>query len=109
MKTPESYEKAEIKKYLVSIGAWHFSPYMAGYGKSGVPDIVACVPVTIEAHMVGMRIGVFVGVEVKRNGKTPTALQTSRMGEIQDAGGFACWGTAERVIPILKKLPCAGG
>jgi hypothetical protein len=107
MKTPESYEKDDICKYLTGIASWFFRPYMAGFGKSGVPDIVACVPITIEAHMVGMRVGVFVGVEVKRDGKTPTALQTSRMGEIQDAGGFACWGTAERVIPILKKLPYA--
>ena len=35
----------------------------------------------------------------------PTKLQMARICEIKDAGGFATWGTAERVIPILKKLP----
>lgn len=107
MKTPESYQKDDICKYLVSIASWFFRPYMAGFGKSGVADIIACVPMTIEAHMVGMRIGVFTSIEVKREGKEPTALQDARMTEIRDAGGFACWGTAERVIPILKKLPYA--
>jgi hypothetical protein len=107
MRTPESWEKDDICKFLVGLGAWFFRPLMAGYGKSGVPDIVACVPITIEAHMVGMRIGVFVGVEVKREGKGPTPLQIARMVEISEAGGYACAGTAERVIPILKKLPYA--
>lgn len=105
MKTPESYEKDDICKYLVSIASWFFRPYMAGFGKSGVPDIVACVPMTITQNMVGMKFGMFVGIELKREGKAPTALQEARMAEIRDAGGFVCWGTAERVIPILKKLP----
>jgi hypothetical protein len=109
MKTPESCEKDDICKYLVSQAAWFYRPYMAGFGKSGVPDIVACVPMTITPAMVGMRIGVFVATEVKREGKAPTKLQETRMKEIREAGGFAVWGTAERVIPILKKLPYTGG
>lgn len=107
MKTPESYEKDEICKYLTGILSWFFRPYMAGFGKSGVGDIIACVPVVITADMVGMRLGLFVSVEVKREGKEPTAIQTARMIEISEAGGYACAGTAERVIPILKKLPYA--
>ena len=90
MKTPESYEKAEIKKYLDSIDAWYFCPYMAGFGKSGVPDIIACID------------GIFVGVEVKREGKEPTPIQTQRMQEIEAAGGFAFAGTAKRVISDMK-------
>jgi hypothetical protein len=108
VKTPEGYEKDDICKYLVSLASWHFRPFMSGYGKSGVPDIVACVPMTITPEMVGMRVGIFTSIEVKREGKAPTALQNTRMAEIKDSGGFACWGTAERVIPILKKLPYAG-
>jgi Holliday junction resolvase len=65
---------------------------MAGFGKSGVPDIVACIN------------GKFVSIEVKREGKEPTALQWQRMAEIDLAGGFAYWGTAARVIPLLKNL-----
>ena len=90
MKTPESYEKAEIKKYLDSIDAWYFCPYMAGFGKSGVPDIIACID------------GIFVGVEVKREGKEPTPIQQRRIEEIEAAGGIAFWGTAKKVIGDMK-------
>jgi Holliday junction resolvase len=92
MKTPESYEKAEIKKYLDSIGAWYFCPYMAGFGKSGVPDIVACIQ------------GQFWAIEVKRPGKTPTKLQSTRIEEILKAGGFALAGTADTVILHIKEV-----
>ena len=85
MKSPEGFEKDEIKKYLNSIGAWHFSPFMAGFGKSGVPDIIACV------------LGTFWGIEVKREGKGPTKLQLLRIAEIKKASGMATWGVANKV------------
>lgn len=91
MRTPEGYEKDAIGKYLASINAWYFKPYMTGYGKSGIPDIVACL------H------GVFIGIEVKREGKEPTKLQERRMEEIRLAGGFACWGTADKVIAEIEQ------
>ena len=90
MKTPEGYEKDEIKAYLKEIGAWFTLPYMAGFGKSGVPDIIACID------------GCFWGIEVKREGKEPTPLQLQRMTEIERAGGVAVAGTAERVIAFIK-------
>ena len=95
MKTPESYEKDEIKKYLNTLGCFFFSPYMAGFGKSGVPDICACID------------GRFWGIEVKREGKGPTVLQQRRMEEIEAAGGFVACGTAEvviREIELWRKL-----
>jgi len=92
MRTPEGFEKDDIKKYLKSINAWYFCPYMAGFGKSGVPDIIACID------------GMFVGIEVKREGKEPTPLQRQRMSEIEASGGFAFSGTAEQVINQLKIL-----
>lgn len=90
MKGPESYEKDEIKLYLETVGAWYFCPYMAGFGKSGVPDIVACID------------GMFFGIEVKREGKAPTVRQTQIMNEIEKAGGFSVAGTAEVVIAYIK-------
>lgn len=90
MKTPESHEKTEICKYLDSIGAWYFKPVMNGFGKAGVPDIVACFG------------GGFIAIEVKREGKNPTSLQNRRMIEIDKAGGAVFWGTAERVIPDIE-------
>ncbi len=92
MRTPESFEKAEICKYLDSIGAWYFKPMMTGFGKAGVPDIVAC-------HQ-----SRFIGIEVKREGKKPTVIQMRRMEEIYDAGGVALCGTAEVVIKAMKNL-----
>lgn len=91
MKTPESYEKDEIKKYLNKIGAWYFCPYMAGFGKSGVPDIVACIK------------GEFWGIEVKREGRQPTKAQQFRMDEIEKAEGYSVAGTATVVIDAIVK------
>ena len=90
MKSPEGFEKDDICKYLDSIGAWYFRPYMAGFGKSGVPDIIACID------------GIFFGIEVKREGKGPTKRQQARIDEIKAAGGEATWGTAEKVIREIK-------
>lgn len=92
MRTPEGYEKADIKKYLEEIKAWYTLPYIAGYGKSGVPDIVACIN------------GMFLAIEVKREGKEPTPIQLARMAEIEKAGGFAVAGTAAKVIPFIKTM-----
>ena len=93
MKTPESYEKDDIDKFLKALGperCWSFKPYMAGYGKSGVPDYCLCLG------------GAFWGVEVKRPGKEPTTIQKRRMDEIMCAGGHAVAGTAEVVIQALR-------
>ena len=90
MKSPEGFEKDDICKYLDEIGAWYFKPYMAGFGKSGVPDIIACID------------GCFWGIEVKREGKEPTVIQQLRMKEIETAGGFAVAGTASVVIALIR-------
>jgi Holliday junction resolvase len=92
MRTPESYEKAEICKYLDSIGAWYFKPMMNGFGKAGVPDIVACYQ------------GRFIGVEVKREGKEPTPIQNRRLNEIRTHRGIGVAGTAKQVISYLNEL-----
>jgi Holliday junction resolvase len=85
MMTPEGHEKKAIKKYLDSIGAWHFSPSMTGFGKSGVPDII------------GSYKGFFFAIEVKREGKKPTPIQELRMKKIEKAVGKTFWGTASKV------------
>ena len=93
MKTPEGYEKDDIDKFLKALGparVWSFKPYMAGRGKSGVPDYCLCL------------CGAFWGIEVKRPGKELTAIQERRMKEIRSAGGHAVAGTAEVVIQVLR-------
>jgi hypothetical protein len=91
MKTPEFWEKKTIREYLDKIGAWHFVPYTAGYGASGIPDIVGCYKTK------------FFSVEVKRPGCVPTVIQNRRMGEIRGNGGAAFAGDAETVIPQLER------
>ena len=93
MKTPESYEKAEIDVFLKSLGperCWWFNPYTAGFGKSGVGDKIVCL------------VGAFWSIEVKRPGKDPTMIQLRRMNEVRAAGGHAVAGTAEVVIQVLR-------
>lgn len=92
MHTPEWHEKQKIKKYLDQRGAWHFSPFMAGRGTAGVPDIIACMS------------GRFVAIEVKRPGKRPTLLQIRCLMAIDKRNGIAVWGDAEKVIPLLDLL-----
>jgi hypothetical protein len=90
VKTPEGYEKDEICKYLEALdNTWFCRIFMAGFGKSGMPDIAACID------------GQFWGIEVKREGKVPTTLQTLRMQAIEAAGGKTAWGTAAKVIPEI--------
>jgi Holliday junction resolvase len=79
--TPEGRVKRKIKDVLKSFGAdvYYFMPAMGSFGRSGVPDIVACV------------YGTFVGIEVKADKRKnpPTELQNKNLAEIQAAGGVA--------------------
>lgn len=79
--TPEGKVKTKIKQLLKSYGpdVYYFMPAMGSFGKSGVPDIVACVR------------GSFVAIEVKADKKKnpPTELQNKNLEEIGTAGGHA--------------------
>lgn len=95
MRSPESYEKEDIKKFLDGLGpsCWHYAPYMKGFGKNGVPDRVGCYK------------GRLFGIEVKRDADTePTEIQKRRMREIKAAGGIAIAGPASVVIPGFKSI-----
>ena len=97
MKTPEGCEKQDIDKFfkpLIATGRiWLFKPYMAGFGKGGVPDYVGASR---------FHAGRLFGIEVKREGKEPTGNQNRRMAEIEAAGGKTFWGTAAKVIPEFE-------
>lgn len=91
MRTPEFFEKKAICAFLDTIeGCWYYKPHMAGFGPSGVPDIIACIN------------GRFVGIEVKRDNKVPTKIQDRRMHDITKASGLAIWGTSTKVIYELR-------
>lgn len=90
MKTAEAHEKAEIDKYLKSIGAYVAKPATFGYGASGVSDRLCCID------------GTFWAIEVKREGKEPTPLQHRRMEEVRAAAGMTTWGVATKVIGEIE-------
>lgn len=77
MTTPEKKVKDKVKKLLAEHGAYYFMPATGGYGKSGVPDLVACIK------------GRFIGIECKANGGKPTALQEKNLMDIINVGGIS--------------------
>jgi len=68
-KIPEN--ENDVKKLVKDwFGEYYSFPVTnSGRGVAGVPDRVGCVPVTITAEMVGRRVGMFVGIEVKAPGR----------------------------------------
>ena len=91
MKTPEGFEKADVDKYLKSIGAYVVKPATYGFGASGHADRICCID------------GTFWSLEVKREGKIPTLLQGRRLAEVKAAHGQSTWGTAEKIIADIEK------
>lgn len=75
--TPEAKVKASVTKILKEFGAYYFSPMTGGFGRSGVPDIIACYR------------GFFLAIECKAGKNRPTALQEREMGKVNAAGGMA--------------------
>lgn len=75
--TPEAKVKTKIKKLLDAHNVYHFSPYQAGMGRAGIPDIIAC------------HNGHFLAIEAKAGKGTTTALQDRELCRINAAGGTA--------------------
>lgn len=89
--TPEGKVKAKLKKTLDEMGIWHFSPFQAGMGRAGIPDIIACYN------------GLFVAFECKANGNKPTALQQREIDTIRKARGIA-FVVDENNVDEIKEL-----
>lgn len=90
--TPESKVKRRVTKILQKYEAYYFSPVTGGFGRSGVPDIVACYQ------------GVFIGIECKAGDNKPTALQFKNFEDIHKNGGWVMVvneETAEDVEAVL--------
>jgi Holliday junction resolvase len=93
--TPEAKVKAKVVDVLKSEGVYYFFPATHGYGRSGVPDIIACVN------------GLFVGIECKAGNNKPTALQVREIERIRTAGGCALVVNEENwdmVRPLVHSL-----
>lgn len=73
--TPEAKTKQRVRKILDDAGAYHFNPFGGGYGRAGIPDIIACVN------------GCFLAIECKAGKGKTTALQDRELENIRAAGG----------------------
>ena len=90
-KTPEGEIKDQVRKVLDDMGAYYFFPAANGYGRTGIPDVIACVG------------GHFVGIECKAGSKQPTALQQRELDNIEKAEGTGILINADN-IDILKDI-----
>lgn len=102
-KTPEGIVKEKVTALLKREDVYYFFPATHGYGRSGVPDIVACVN------------GWFLAIECKANGNKPTALQVREIERIRARGGVAVvvdetnWDMLPELIRKLKADTIIGG
>ena len=90
-KTPEGEIKDQVRKVLDEMGAYYFFPAANGYGRTGIPDVIACVG------------GHFIGIECKAGNKQPTALQQRELDNIEKAEGTGLIVNADN-IDILKDI-----
>ena len=73
--TPESKVKKRVREMLDTLGIYHFMPPANGFGRAGIPDIIACMD------------GHFIAIECKAGKGTTTALQERELDRIHNAGG----------------------
>jgi hypothetical protein len=108
--TPEGTVKKGVKNVLNKYNVWYFMPVQNGMGVVGVPDIIACLPMTVTQAMVGKRVGLFVGIETKAPGKenTLTPNQKRQLNGIRNSGGFALVLTdPTQLLDVLEATPDA--
>jgi hypothetical protein len=75
--TPEARVKKVVKNTLDLLNIYHFSPAANGFGRAGIPDIIACSN------------GRFIAFECKAGKNTTTALQERELNKIRLAKGLA--------------------
>lgn len=96
-RTPEAAVKDKVVAILKEEDAYYFFPATHGYGRSGVPDIVACVN------------GLFLGIECKAGSNKPTLLQVRELERIRRAGGYAVvvneenWDMVRELVRNMKQ------
>jgi Holliday junction resolvase len=93
--TPEKKVKDKIVTVLKDEGVYYFFPATHGYGRSGVPDIIACVN------------GRFLAIECKAGGGKLTALQVREIEHIRRCGGVAVVANEENwdmIRPLVQEL-----
>jgi len=89
--TPEAKVKAGVRKLLDTLGIYHFMPPANGFGRAGIPDIIACMD------------GHFVAIECKAGKGVTTALQDRELDNIVKHGGTV-FIAREHNIPDLELI-----
>ena len=92
MTTPEKKVKDKVRKLLKEHGVYNFMPATHGYGRSGVPDIIACFN------------GRFVAIETKAGKGTTTTLQERELALIRQSGGTAMVINEENIHELEQYL-----
>jgi len=92
--TPEFKVKLAVKKILDELDIYHFSPFMAGMGRAGVPDIIAC-------HK-----GRFIGIECKAGKNKLTELQKRELLAIAAADGYTFVAREDNIKELRDALEC---
>lgn len=92
--TPEAKTKKRVRAILDAAGVYHFNPFGGGYGRAGIPDVVACVN------------GCFLAIECKAGKGKTTALQDRELERIQAAGGttLVIYDTEEDMLRLQLEL-----
>jgi hypothetical protein len=91
--TPEGKIKKKVTDILKARNIFYFSPANNGFGKSGIPDIIACV------H------GQFLGIECKADlTKKPTELQVICGNNIKKSRGWWMIVNGEESLNLLKTV-----
>ena len=62
-----------------------------GFTKSGIPDLIVCDR------------GVFMGIEVKAEGGSPSLLQLKHLSMIQEAGGYGILPVSYTHLDVYKR------
>jgi len=105
--TPENVVKKDAKRALDALGAYWYMVVPTGYSRAGVPDFLACVPVTARDLRERLNelpddalVGIFAGLEAKAPGKrnNTSALQDKELTKISEAGGIAAVFDSEDVL-----------
>lgn len=90
--TPEAAVKNAVKKLLADSQVYFFMPPGSGYGRAGIPDIVAC------------KNGHFIGIECKAGRGKTTALQERELERIRTAGGTALTVNETNIDDLKEEL-----
>lgn len=93
--TPEAKVKRKVADILKEYDAYYFFPPANGFGRTGIPDIIACYR------------GQFIAIECKAGKNITTALQRRELRAIEDAGGYALEineSNINQVIAVLEQI-----